>query len=419
MRFLASRWRAPLAILVALVLQAALLGHGGFSTIGINTCIMALPALAAGPLFGGLRRLPGARRVWFRAGLVGISALVLMLSLVNSTILLSTEFAGGMNTTLANEVTFHPLTLMAFGVLAVIAAVLERRLDHTPEFPLGLLVGELSVLGTVILHCLVLIFGGESNWQVWALIDLVVHLPIAVIEGVVLGFTVGFLARVKPEMLGWRSRALIPEEEYPFWPADREGARSEAITTKEEGLRKPGNWSLLFALAGWLVVPPSSAHAHRLEAGTVVRPFWQVQVESWFETHEPAAGARAQVFRSNGRLLTAGTLTDKGIFIFSYQHIDTFTVVVSAGGGHRAEAIVTADSLRPNAVCTCVACLGSPLAAVPLLVPMESDSPSPAPQPLVARRSGAQLQNLLIGVSILGGVAMLAVMWGRLRQKAK
>jgi hypothetical protein len=31
----------------------------------------------------------------------------------------------------------------------------------------------------------------------------VAHLPIAVIEGIILGFTVGFLARVKPALLGW------------------------------------------------------------------------------------------------------------------------------------------------------------------------------------------------------------------------
>jgi cobalt/nickel transport system permease protein len=97
---------------------------------------------------------------------------------------------------------------------AVGAAWLERSLDTSPEFPLGLLVGELSVLATVALHCGVLILGGESNWQVWAMIDLIVHLPIAVIEGVVLGFTVGFLARVKPELLGWKPA----KEETPCSP---------------------------------------------------------------------------------------------------------------------------------------------------------------------------------------------------------
>ena len=35
-----------------------------------------------------------------------------------------------------------------------------------------------------------------------ALISFLAHLPIALIEGIVLAFTVSFLARVKPELLG-------------------------------------------------------------------------------------------------------------------------------------------------------------------------------------------------------------------------
>ena len=50
--------RAPLAILIGLALQAALLGHGGFTTIGINTCVLTLPALLAGWMFAGVHRLP-------------------------------------------------------------------------------------------------------------------------------------------------------------------------------------------------------------------------------------------------------------------------------------------------------------------------------------------------------------------------
>src|SRR6516225_7841330 len=46
--------RAPLAILIGLGLQAALLGHGGFSTIGINACVLTLPALAASGFFAAL-----------------------------------------------------------------------------------------------------------------------------------------------------------------------------------------------------------------------------------------------------------------------------------------------------------------------------------------------------------------------------
>src|SRR5262245_58891789 len=43
--------RAALAIPVGLLLQAALMGHGGFGVLGVNACIMVLPALAVAGLF--------------------------------------------------------------------------------------------------------------------------------------------------------------------------------------------------------------------------------------------------------------------------------------------------------------------------------------------------------------------------------
>src|SRR5262249_10509395 len=101
--------------------------------------------------------------------------------------------------------TFHPLTLTAAVGLALLAAWGERRLGNAPEFPLGLLIGELAVLATTFLNCFVLVFGGKEDWPSLVLVTLVPHLFIAVIEGVVLGSTVGFLVRVKPEMLGWVS----------------------------------------------------------------------------------------------------------------------------------------------------------------------------------------------------------------------
>lgn len=200
-------WRAGLAIPLGLFMQAVLLNHGGYSTIGINSCIMTIPALLACPLFAMLQRTPGVCRPGFRGVLVGVSAFVLLLSLVNAGCLLYGKLHGGtLDLTLARDIAFHPGMLLGAAVLAVLAALAETRLDHAPEFPLGLLVGELSVLATVMLHTGVLILGGEQDWQAWALLDFLIHLPIAVIEGVIVGFTVGFLVRVKPEMLGWMAR---------------------------------------------------------------------------------------------------------------------------------------------------------------------------------------------------------------------
>src|SRR5262245_10602480 len=51
------RWRAPLAILIGVTMQAAFIPHGGFTTIGVNASIQAIPALLAGALFGALVRV--------------------------------------------------------------------------------------------------------------------------------------------------------------------------------------------------------------------------------------------------------------------------------------------------------------------------------------------------------------------------
>ena len=204
-------WRAALAIPVGLFLQAAIMQHGGFTTIGVNDCIMVLPALLAWQLFALLKRIPWVRRPWFRAGLVGGSALAWTLSLVYSITLLCTNRLTQLDildTAWADRLTFHPLTLAGALLLAVLAAWAERRLENAPEFPLGLLIGEVAVLATMLLNCLVLLWGGQEDWHSLALLTFVAHLPIAVVEGVVLGFTVGFLVRVKPEMLRW----TLPEE---------------------------------------------------------------------------------------------------------------------------------------------------------------------------------------------------------------
>jgi cobalt/nickel transport system permease protein len=206
--------RAALAIALGLALQYFLLMHGGLAALGANTCIMLLPALAASGLFQMLRAAPWLERSWFRAALVGASAVTLTLSAVFSVSLL---ISNSLRTVRlpdlgpATAFTFHPITLAASLLLAGAAAWWAARRRLEPDFALGLLVGELTVLATIALNCLVLLLGGEANWTLTALVLLVVHLPIAVIEGVAIGFLVGFLARVQPELLGWPT----PADEAP------------------------------------------------------------------------------------------------------------------------------------------------------------------------------------------------------------
>ncbi len=197
--------RALLAVPVGLAMQAALFGHGGYLTLGVNSCVMGLPALLAAGLFGGLRRVPWAPHPRFRAGLVTLTVLTFVLGLVYALALLLSNRPSQLadaDLSWANAVTFHPATLLGALALGALAAWAEHRLGHAPEFALGLLVGATAVLATALLNGLLLVLGGRADWHALALLTFVIHLPLAVVEGIILGFTVGFLARVKPEMLG-------------------------------------------------------------------------------------------------------------------------------------------------------------------------------------------------------------------------
>ena len=67
-------WRAFPAVLVALLLQAILFGFGGLTTLGVNTTIMALPAVACHYLFGRPLRAAFSRQTAFGWGFAAGSA---------------------------------------------------------------------------------------------------------------------------------------------------------------------------------------------------------------------------------------------------------------------------------------------------------------------------------------------------------
>jgi cobalt/nickel transport system permease protein len=206
-------FRAGLAIPIGLLLQAMLFAHGGFFTLGVNACVMTVPAFIAYALYGLLRRIPWREHAWFRAVLVCLTVMGCTFTLVFSvSVLLSRPWeAEELRDSLlvAARTTAHPFTLVIAGALCVLMVLVERRWKLI-EFPLGLFLGWFTVLLTVTLNFLVLYFGGAENWTVPALLMYLAHLPLAVLEGVVLGFTMSFLARVKPEMLGLGNNAHYP-----------------------------------------------------------------------------------------------------------------------------------------------------------------------------------------------------------------
>jgi hypothetical protein len=107
----------------------------------------------------------------------------------------------------AAYVLFHPLTLLGCLLAAVAAVRIDRRLENDENFLVGLLLGQFTVLETLLLNSLVLAYGAQENWETLAKLVFIAHLPIAAIEGIVLGFTVSFLAKVRPDILNSSSRA--------------------------------------------------------------------------------------------------------------------------------------------------------------------------------------------------------------------
>ena len=124
-------WAAFPAILVGVALQGLIFQFGGLTTLGINTFIMATPAILCYYLF--------ARGI------------------------------GQKNSAMAMA--------LAFGC------------------------GFFAVFLSALLLALSLVFTGESFLQL-AKILVVAHLPVMVLEGAVVAFCLGFLMKVKPELLG-------------------------------------------------------------------------------------------------------------------------------------------------------------------------------------------------------------------------
>ncbi|HVK10192.1 MAG TPA: CbiM family transporter, partial [Gemmataceae bacterium] len=122
--------RSPFAVAVGLTLQVWLLGHGGYLSLGVNTLVIAAPALLARPLYRGLETL--CRR----------------------------PAAAGYAT------------------------------------------GFLVVVLTALLNAAALIVGGIEDWTILAAPVFLAYGPLGLIEGLIVGTIVAYLARVKPDLLG-------------------------------------------------------------------------------------------------------------------------------------------------------------------------------------------------------------------------
>ncbi|MFO0927443.1 MAG: CbiM family transporter [Gemmataceae bacterium] len=373
--------RAPLAILIGVTLQALLLNHGGLTTVGVNAATEMLPALGAAIACPVLLRLTRGAESWRRAGLVLASGLVWGACLALGVAVLLTNPVGEMvrvspgagliltvdNLTPALRLLTHPVTVGGVLVFALVGLWLERRATLAAEFPAGALVGMAAVVGTTLLTGLVLIADGADRWSTFATVVFLAHLPLALLEGLILGMTVGFLARVKPAML--RLPTVEPAAEYV------------AVPLAEQSV------PVVLLAIGALLVTSGPLSAHALEITPKVdRQAKKVTVVTAFEAEDPPKNARAKVVRDNGTVLTEGPLDEKGIYTFAYERPEPLRVVVTAPGGHRASVTLTAADLGEAPA-------------------IRAGGDAPAPEP---RSRG---HDIFLGLTFLIALTALALSW--------
>jgi len=114
--------RAPIAIAVGLLLQYLLLAHGGLTTLGLNTCIIAIPALGMALLE---RRLRAYLPPFWRGVLVGGGAVAGTVLLNFVVLLLGGKEEWGVLARLV-LLAHLPVLVLEAGMLGVILAYLER-----------------------------------------------------------------------------------------------------------------------------------------------------------------------------------------------------------------------------------------------------------------------------------------------------
>ncbi len=184
--------RAAVAIPTGLLLQAGLLGHGDLTTLGVNACVMSLPALLARPLF---HTVLASERLRVGEALVAMACLM------------------------------EPRSVLIAAPALVAVRRLYDRVRKSGAFAAGFVAAATSVFLTSVLHSLVLGFGGNADWSVVAVLSLLAHLPVALVEGAILGTAADLIMRVRPSLLlpsATATRAVsVPPAALPTAPAPR------------------------------------------------------------------------------------------------------------------------------------------------------------------------------------------------------
>jgi cobalt/nickel transport system permease protein len=197
--------RAPLAVAVGLTLQSLLFSHGGKYAIGVNVCVLSIPAVLAGLAFPRLRAWLANAPAWVRGGSVSLVTGLWLAAAVTTLQIVMWKLGERPPRALIDSPgelwLAHPAGFLTVIVLSCVVGFMTVRQNRGAAFISGLLLGGLCGLLTVSLNSLTIYFGGIDGVRVAALVTFLAHVPVIAVEAFGVAAVVAYLAKVKPEWL--------------------------------------------------------------------------------------------------------------------------------------------------------------------------------------------------------------------------
>ena len=192
-------WCVFPALLVALGLQAILFQFGGLTSLGMNTFNLAMPGVLAGMLFRGMVRTKraSALRCCADSGIAGACCAMSVCAVVMCwhALFKRSDMV---------FVSWKPV-ILAGAVGLVGAAAAGPWLRDRMALVAGFAAGSGAVFLSAVITAFTLAAAGKG-FLVAARLLVAGHIGIMLVEGLITGFCVAFIVRVKPEMLEERTK---------------------------------------------------------------------------------------------------------------------------------------------------------------------------------------------------------------------
>ncbi|MFQ5508129.1 MAG: CbiM family transporter [Leptospirillia bacterium] len=299
--------RAFPAILLGLILQAILFGHGGVSVIGINAIMLGGGALVAYG-FWQFRRILGSWGIWMMA-----------LFAVGGAVLTYHAFFPLMSVGFRGWEEWAQFLLSAAWTAFLVVSVYKKNVDAG----FGGLAAAIGVLSSGLVLAATLVTTGDAFMAV-AKAVIWIHVMVMMAETLVVGACVNFLIKVRPDMLsGWRPS-----------------------TSPQPSTTAPPVLALVLAAALMAaLLAPATAHAHKLLVDYTATKDGLL-IEAFFPDGKPAMDIPVRLMTPEGDLVDEARTNDKGGYLFAVPARSDYVADADAQMGHFAEVEIPADELE-------------------------------------------------------------------------